>query len=254
MKQYVIALLYLFAFLTAHAETNEHYHKLMEEGNFHYQNNAFEEALTKYNQVIDAGFYSAELYYNTGNCYYKLNQIPRAILYYEKALKLEPSDSDAAFNLEIANTQIVDEITPLPQLFYEDWMNAFSQTFSSSSWSLISIVFFWLLLAGLVTYLLTNHVGVKKLSFVALLFAGVCSLAAFRMADVMHKAETEAAYAIIFEPSLDVRSEPSEDSTRLFVIHKGLKVATESKVDGWVEVILPDGNKGWVPKDAIVVI
>jgi tetratricopeptide (TPR) repeat protein len=254
MKSYLIVLLSLLAFLTVQAETNGHYHKLMEEGNFHYQNNAFEEALAKYNEVIDAGFYSAELYYNSGNCYYKLNQIPEAILYYEKALKLDPSDSDAAFNLEIANTQIIDEITPLPTLFYEEWISTFRQTFSSKSWSLISILFFWLLLGTLVTYLLTGNVGVKKLSFVALLFAGVCSLASFRMAGVMHKTETVSAYAIIFEPSVDVRSEPSGDSTRLFVIHEGLKVATESDVNGWVEVVLPDGNKGWVPKDALTVI
>ncbi len=254
MKQLSVLILGLFAFLNIQAEGSDHYVRLIEEGNLHYQENAFEEALSKYNQVIDAGFYSSELYYNTGNCYYKLNQIPESILYFEKALKIDPTDSDAAFNLEIANTRIIDEITPLPTLFYEEWMNTFEHTFSSKNWSVISILFFWSMLGTLVTYFLTNHVGVKKLSFVALVFAGTLSLASFRMAIVMHKAESESTSAIIFEASVDVRSEPSEDATRLFVIHEGLKVETESIVKGWVEVVLPDGNKGWVPEEALTLI
>ena len=101
-----------------------------EEGNAAYNEGLYEQALEKYNQVVEFGLESASLYYNMGNAYYKAKDYPHAILYYEKALKLDPSNEDIHTNLEIANLAIVDKIEPIPQSFPVRWWNGLKSWFA----------------------------------------------------------------------------------------------------------------------------
>lgn len=78
-----------------------------------YSDGNYEDAVNQYESILNSGYESSELYFNLGNAYFKLNQIPSAILYYEKARKLAPEDEQINFNLSLANSRIVDKMEPL---------------------------------------------------------------------------------------------------------------------------------------------
>jgi len=59
------------------------------------------------------------------------------------------------------------------------------------------------------------------------------------------------SFAIVMQPTVTVKSSPSENGTKLFVIHEGLKVRITDKLGDWVEIRLADGNKGWLLTESI---
>ncbi|MGE4289685.1 MAG: tetratricopeptide repeat protein [Salinivirgaceae bacterium] len=219
-----------------------------------YAASQFEKAIAAYHQVIDNGYESAELYYNLGNAYYKSNKIPQAITNYERALKLAPGDEDILFNLQLANTHVVDKIEVLPEFFLTSWWNRFVQLFSSNQWALISISTFIAGLVLLLIFFLSGRVVARKLSFwmaVLLIFVSIFTFNFSRKQKWFALNEPEA---IIMTPSMVVKSAPSESGTELFLIHEGLKVKVTDKLGDWREIKLSDGNKGWVKQDDLIVI
>ena len=90
-----------------------------------YREGKYQEAAGIYNQILTQGLESAKLYYNLGNCYYKLGENTKAILNYERSLLLNPGDADARYNLKMAQNQVVDKIEVLPELFLVRWYKAF---------------------------------------------------------------------------------------------------------------------------------
>ena len=145
-----------------------------EAGNTAYNEGNYEQALTLYNSVVEGGMESASLYYNMGNTYYKMKDYPMSILYFEKALKLDPSNEDIRTNLEIANMAIVDKINAVPQSFIEKWWKGLGSAFSADGWAWLSIVAFVLLLVCLFAFLMSRRTGVRKAGFFIGLLAVLC--------------------------------------------------------------------------------
>ena len=96
----ILAALTLTGSLLSAADSRE---SLFLEGNKCYQSGQYEEALSAYQRILDAGFESGPLYYNMGNCCYKLSRIGPSILYYERAARSIPADEDLNANLAMAN-------------------------------------------------------------------------------------------------------------------------------------------------------
>ena len=87
-----------------------HANALVESGNF-------EEATQKYNRALnteDIGLQS-DIYYNTGNSYFKQEDYVKAIESYQRALELNPDDLDAKFNLELARVRLQEQLERQPQ-------------------------------------------------------------------------------------------------------------------------------------------
>ena len=124
------------------------------DGNAAYNEGNFEQALEMYDNILASGVESATLYYNLGNTYYKTKEYAKAILYYEKALKLDPSNEDIKTNLEIANLAVVDKINPIPQSFIAKWWNSLKSLFSADGWAWLSVAAFALLLLCLFAFLI----------------------------------------------------------------------------------------------------
>ena len=150
------------------------YDNWFEDGNSAYNEGNYEQALTFYNSVVESGMESAALYYNMGNTYYKMKDYPKSILYYEKALKLDPSNEDIKTNLEIANLAIVDKITPIPKSFIAKWWDGVGSAFSADGWAWISIVALALLLVCLFMFLMSRRMGMRKAGFFIGLLAALC--------------------------------------------------------------------------------
>ena len=136
-----------------------------------YSAGSFDSAAALYQKVTDDGYASSELYYNLGNAFFKMNEMARAILWYERALRLDPGNDDARFNLNVANALINDKIEPVPELFYKRWFRGMLQAFSYDTWALVSILALVAALTGFVLYLASRSLALRKAGF----WAG-CSL------------------------------------------------------------------------------
>ncbi len=219
---------------------------LMEEANKSYSENNFEQAIELYEKVIDNGMESPALYFNLGNAYFKINEIPSAILYYEKARKLKPYDEDILFNLAIANSRIVDKIETVPDIFYVKWWKNLVYTLAVDEWALASLISFSLVCTMLLIFLLTNVVWIKKTSFWLGLIMVLISATTYLMAGQKYNTFTKDHQAIVFTPTIAVKSSPSESGIDLFVIHEGSKISILDNVGEWYKIEIANGSVGWL--------
>jgi tetratricopeptide (TPR) repeat protein len=224
---------------------------LISEGNRYYMNREYEQAATCYRKILDMGYASGELYYNLGNTYYKSENLAMAILFYEKALLLEPNDEDTRQNLNLANARIIDKIDNIPVFFLLRWINWLKNLYSPNQWAIFSLVLFALSLAVFVWVVFSRSYRVKRATFGFGIFFLVLSITGLlimqsRTRNVLHNRS-----AIIMVPSVNAKSSPDDQSTNIFILHGGTKVMLVDSVQNWKEIRIADGNKGWVPDEVL---
>lgn len=219
-----------------------------------YSASNYQEALKEWSDIYNTGYHSATLNYNIGNAYFKLNDIPGAILFYERALLLKPADNSINYNLQIARSLVVDKFEEIPELFFVRWFDFLSLVLSTNAWAVISIIPFILFLVLLSLYIYSSKYRLKVIGFwFALMFLIIsASSLAFTMRN--KSLVYDSHKAVIFAPSLNGKSSPDNSGTDLFVLHEGSKVSIEDTVGEWYEIKLSDGNKGWVPANSMTII
>lgn len=224
-------------------------------GNEAYKNKEFEKSTEAYTKVLGQNVESAELYYNLGNACFKMKDYTRAILYYEKALKLNPKDEDIIFNLNLVRSRfVVDEIESLPKLLISKWMRDFVAGLHTDSWAWLSILSFIICLILLGLFFFMYNVRIRKISFFAAILLFLFSFFTFIFAARQKKELTANNTAIIFTPTVTVKSAPGESATDLFVLHEGTKVGISDSEGEWVEIKLTDGKVGWLKAETMEVI
>jgi len=228
-------------------ELDEKATKAYTDGQFHY-------AIELYDSIINMGYVSAALYYNLGNAYFKTDHLPYAILYYEKAKKLDPSDDNIEHNLIFANTLTTDKINELPLLFYQKWWQALYNKFTTDNWAIIFLIFTNLFILFFAIYLITNRLFLKKLSFFAFLLFFVISIFTIIFAQKQYNSTYKLKSAIVFTPRVTAKSSPDNYSIDLFVIHEGTKVYIREDMGEWYEIALANGNVGWISKKDVKII
>ena len=219
-----------------------------QEGNRLYQDGNFEDALASYLRLAEAGFESGEVYYNIGNTYFKLGDLARSILYYERARRLRPGDEDVQANLDLARSLTVDAIEPLPRFWLfgavEWWVDLLPRTL------LIAVVAASYLLGTGVVLALVLRRGVPAAVWgrrIALASGVVFVLFGLNL-GVREFEVGRAREAVVLQPEVDVMSAPLDDETlTVFTVHEGTKVRIDRLSDEWAEVVLEDGRVGWVP-------
>jgi hypothetical protein len=207
-------------------------------------------ALSLYDSVRTT-FTSAALLFNIGNCHFKLNDIPHAILFYERALRLAPGDEDVLANLELARQNVVDRVNELPSFTLGSTWGELRGGRDTDQWARRAV---WLCL--LFFLLLSVAVSVRPRMLRRTLYATsalffVATLLSISFAFLRHQEVTDDAAAIIMTAKVDVRSEPRANTTVLFVLHKGTKVEVLQEENGWNEVRLANGNVGWMPPGSL---
>src|SRR5574344_1120178 len=204
-------------------------------------------AIRMYEEILKDKGFSAGLYMNMGNAYYKIDEIAKAILNYERAYLLDPSDSNIKFNLELARTKTVDRVVPINQLFLIVWVNKLISVLNINQWSVMIIIFFIVSLLSLAVYFFTKRRTIKKISFYFLSVFFVFSILSYIFASTQMNSLKHRDTAIIMSPSVTVKSTPSDSGTELFIIHEGRKVKIlDNSMKEWVEIELEDGNTGWI--------
>ena len=248
MRQIVILLLCMLLGLSAVAQTKTKADEL-------YGKEKYEEAAAIYEKILKRDGVSPELYYNLGNCYYKMDEIPLSVLNYERALLLSPGDDDIRANLVLARSKTVDKVVPPSEMFFVTWWKAMVNSMSIGAWSVIAVLSFVLMLVGILVYFFVSNITMRKVgvygSLVMLVLMLVSNIAAYAQNDLLQNRNT----AIVIAPAVSVKSSPSDKSTDLFVIHEGSKVEIlDNTMSEWSEVKFEEGKLGWVPKEAIEVI
>lgn len=246
--------IFLLAFLIFQSATAEEALIQFEQANELYRKGDFAKAIGAYEQILAHGYEAPELYYNLGNAYFKIDDIPPAILAYERAKRLFPTDEDISYNLHLANMRVIDNVEPLPQLFFVEWWRSIVNTFSSDTWAAIGIVGLWCISFGLATLLLFARTVVRRLAFLSASISLVLVLISF--AAMMERSSIEESdyFGIVFTSSVLVKSAPDEHSTDLFMLHGGVKVEVLDSVANWKKIRLADGKVGWLPAESITVI
>lgn len=219
--------------------------ELQEQARIAYSNGDYAQAISLYKTISQDGE-SDKLYYNLGNAYYKDNQIGKAILNYERALRINPSYDDAMFNLQLANARIQDKIDPIEVFFLTQWINNLRSLLSSNAWAWISVVMFSLTLLSALGYAFGPYKWLRKTAFFMILFFLIFSITTFSFAKQQKNYMEQRSEAIVMDSSVTVKSSPDESGTELFVIHEGTKVFIKNTLNQWVEISLLDGNVGWV--------
>jgi tetratricopeptide (TPR) repeat protein len=225
---------------------------VFEEGNLFYEDHNYEAAVNSFNLLTDE-YYSPELFLNLGNAHYRLDDIPNTILYYEKALKLSPGGVNILHNLKLANKRVSDKNKVNDSVRLNDWFFTWVSN-APNYWAYNSIYLFIIGSLLLILYLFSKSRKLKKLTFytaVISLILGILSIvfSGFHKSRLMSIEE-----AVIFKPSIDLMSEPTENSSVSFVLHEGTKVKILDETQLWYEIRFSDGKIGWLQKEFVEMI
>jgi tetratricopeptide (TPR) repeat protein len=189
-----------------------------------------------------------------GNTFYKLENIPQSIYYYEKALKLNPEDEGILNNLSFAERMRLDQFQQTPESDVDKGIEGIITMFSVDSWSYLGIGL--LVLAGILfaIFLFYRKPTIKRLTFGLSLVLILLSLGSFAMAQKELNNINDSVFAIIFEKDKTLFEEPNLKSNVLFDLHEGTKVKILDQFRSYYKVELPDGTLGWLTTENIKVI
>lgn len=212
-------------------------------------------AISMYEKIIDTQGVNASLYMNLGNAWFQQEEIAKAILCYERAYLLDPSDEDVRFNLELARTRTVDKVNPRNELFFVVWFKSLLASLDVRQWTVVTIVVFAITILFIGLLLFSRKSVVRKISLGLAAFFFAVSILSYIFATTQVGKINHRDTAIIMAPSVTVKSTPIESGTDLFIVHEGRKVdILDSTMKEWVEIRLEDGNTGWLPLSAIEII
>jgi len=242
MKKFKLVIFLLLVLVKLSAVTDS----LFQEANSYYQAGDYEAALRTYNEIIVSGYESSDLYYNMGNSAFRSNNIGLAILYYNKCLKLDPTNKDAAHNLKFVGRYRIDTFEEVPELFLKSWATSFVRLLPERKWSASAIISFVLLLGSILLYLFSQRLALKKSGFFTAIFTLVIFLVTLTSALSQHRSIVHPSEGIILSPSVIVKSSPSDTGTDLFILHEGTGVRINEEVSGWRNVRVVDGREGWI--------
>ena len=214
-----------------------------EAANTAYADGNYEEAAAGYEALLAEGA-NATLYYNLGNARFKQGELAQAILNYERALRLEPNNKDAQYNLAFAQSKITDNIVE-QDFFLSSWVRAVRNSLNERTWIILSICLFILALVGLLLFLLGRETWVRKTAFHTAWIALLFSLIAGLNAASLHQRDTLRNEAIITQGVVNAKSSPDRSGTDLFTVHEGTKVTIRETIGEWSNVRVGQ-NEGWI--------
>ena len=178
---------------------------------------------------------------------------PKAILYYEKALKLNPKQEDVKNNLALAELKITDRFESLPPFALSAAWQKFCGIFPMKAWAAFILVFALLILVCIVTYRTGQTYRSKRASFLGLVIVGLLWVLSFAAGGTSYK-QFHKEQGIVMAESVALQDSPDAGSSSAITLHEGSKVSIEDKIEPYYQVRIKDGSKGWIPMSAIEMI
>jgi len=222
--------------------------------NDHYNKNQFGQAIKSYESILAEGHISDDLYYNLANAYLENNELAKAILNFERAIKLNKGHKSAKANLILANQSIETDITEIPDFFVSKWWRSLAHVFSSLIWGVIGIFFLILALFGLRKWLMDEEVTAKKTGFTLLIMGLVLAFITNCLAYTEYSKEQSKEAAIAMQDEIILKSAPDHRSEDVFTISQGVKLKLLDKIEEWYKVELADREVGWINESQLTII
>ena len=216
-----------------------------------YNDGEYSAAIENYKKILENGEHSASLYFNLGNCYYKLNAIGPSIYYYEKALILDPGNGEIQNNLAFAQNMRLDAIEEMPKTEISRIYSSVVGMFTSDQWAYLSIALVFLFVLAYMAYYFLRPANQKRAAFISSMLSLTLCLVCVLFAYLNHQQNTNDDPAIIFDQEVNVNSEPNANSSTIFTIHEGTKVNVLDELDGWKRIRIADGQTGWLKEESI---
>lgn len=245
-------ILYLFLFtLSATFCYGNEVAAIMSRADSAYQQENYTDAIALYEQIVANGNEGATLFYNLGNAYYKNGENAKALLWYERALKLDPSDEDIQHNIAFVNRKIIDKIDAVPETLFAQWWQKVTNLMNERQWAILSIIGSFLLFLSIGAYLFARSSGLRTTGFVTFWLSIIVIVFSVIFSAKQKEKATQHTEAIVMDLVVDAKNAPNAGGKNLFVIHEGLKVQITNEMNGWVEIRLPNGEKGWIAQNSI---
>lgn len=252
---YTLLLFAMMATATAQAAPSA-----VEQANKAYGDELYTKALELYLGAEKTQGTSSQLCYNIGNTYYRLKDVPHAILYYERALILDPSNGDARFNLEfVREKSAISEDNG--DTYFSTRFEGFVSSLSSNTWAVIGIVSFVLFLLAVAAYLFGQGVTLRKVGFFGGAFLIVLTVVANVCAFYMHSKAVNRNTAIVMAAQTQLSTSPrtpKDKSEVAFEMTEGYKVTITDSVKSqgtlWYNIETVDLKNGWINSKDIEII
>lgn len=253
MKKILSILILTLSLLSARAG-------VIEDADKAYGDDNFREAVRLYKEAIKELGPSAERYYNLGNAYYRCDSLGMAIVSYERALRLDPSNKDIKENLEFVNDKTTDRLQ-MTKSFVSNSADHISGVLHPNALAWIALGVFLLALVGVATYFFADSVTLRKVSFfgsgILIVICIVFNILAYRSA----KNVTRTDQAVVVNKSVLLSTTPrtpKDRSEEAMLLHEGTKVTLLDSLDAggskWYDVRVDDNNRAWIPSAAVVII
>lgn len=206
----------------------------------------YHKAVTLYEQALRRGE-SAEAYYNLGNAYYRIDNIPKALLCYERANKMRPLDGDILHNMEIARGKTADKMPPESEPFFMDWLRWVLSLMTIQGWAYTALASLVVAMLLFLAYLFMDSLTIRRCSFYLSMLLLLCCAAGNLFAWQRMRILTTHDTAIVMAETAQVKASPTPKAPDACVIHEGTKVRiTDHDISDWYGIRLPDGREGWI--------
>ncbi len=227
--------------LAANAEQD-----LFSSANENYEAGDFKSAIEQYEELLEEGFQSAELHYNLGNSYFRLNDLGYAVLHLEKAALLAPRNKDIEYNLQVVRSNLPDQIEVISEFFVTRWWKNLQTMFGPRGWGIIGLIFLWAGIAGLVIWFRGSNRQLRKRGFVIGLSLLILSIFPFALGFSASKNIKNSKRAVITIAQIDLKSAPDEDSENILELHAGTSLSILDEIGDWKKIRLSNGEEGWL--------
>ncbi len=227
---------------------------LTEQADSAYNNEDYRLAIRLYLRTINEQGFSPEVYYNLANAYYRIDDLGQAVLYYQRALNLDPSMKDARTNLEFVKTKILDRPED-NSTFLTNLHESIIAIYSPDTWAWIAFGLFALLIGSVALYIFTSNVSLRKVGFFGAIIILVITVYASIIAWQSANAYKGSNKAVVIVPTANLRTRPGENNTdKVIPIHEGtileitdsMTMPGESSSPKWYDVKISNSSRAWV--------
>jgi len=237
--------------IIAHFTSAQSLDSLFVSANENYRNGEYEKAIKVYEEIINQNAISAELYYNLGNAYYKLNKVGPSIFYYEKALQLNPQNQDVKNNLVFAKRLALDNIEAIPKTLLQKLNANYLQQLTYNQWAIVAVL---LAIVSSLMFLLFYFAEIpkkKRLYFTTSMIGFLLLIITTFITYKQYSQSKKNIQAIVFATKTEVRNAPTFNSEEIFTLHEGTKVTVLDTIDNWKKIKIADGKQGWIISEEI---
>lgn len=223
-----------------------------------YQQKNYVEAAAIFEEYVEKTELShndlSDAYYNLGNCYFRMKNYGKAIVNYQRSLRIDPSNKDAQFNLELTQTKLTDRFDAPAEMFFVSWTKSLIASKSSNSWGYLGLAFILITFALCIVFMLSNRIWIRKFCFISGILSVILIVACELFAYIQYYKIKDVQLGVVMG-NVQTYDSPTTTAKKQYSLHEGTTVSVQTAFEkDWLQVILPDGKITWVKNDDLEIV